>query len=90
MRFFFLQDYQHWLLSTVLGIVLFILVYLAFKSYWYSKQRAGQNPRQKTRYPDGLESEHFPAPPLLLALYLGLVVWAICYVIFIGILHGPI
>ncbi len=89
MRFFFLQDYQHWLLAVFLGLVLVILVYLAFRSYGYSSERADERAKQEFHYPDGLTGVNFPTPPFILFLYLGFVIWAICYVIFIGIFQGP-
>ena len=90
MRFFFLQDYQHWLLATFLGLVLAIFVYLAFRSYGYSRERGDKRGEEEVDYPDGLKGRNFPVPPLILFLCLGFVVWAVCYVIFIGIFHGPI
>lgn len=90
MRFFFLQDYQHWLLAVFLGIVLAILVYLAFRSYGYSNERADEKAQQGFNYPDGIVGRNFPTPPFILFLYIGFVVWAIIYVIYIGIMGGPI
>jgi len=90
MRFFFLHDFQHWLLAVFLGLVLAILIYVAFRSYGYSAGRAGFRPRKVVDYPDGLKGGDFPVPPFIIFLCLGILVWAICYVIFIGIYHGPI
>ncbi len=90
MRFFFLQDYQHWLLAVFLGLVLAILVYLAFRSYGYSRERDDGKAKEKFHYPDGIEGRNFPTPPFMLFLYFGFVIWMIFYVIFIGILHGPL
>ncbi|MEN6617482.1 MAG: hypothetical protein ABFD12_13075 [Syntrophorhabdus sp.] len=90
MRFFFLMDYQHWLLAVGLGLILVILIYLAFRSYGYSSERDTGKSQQTFYYPDGIQGKNFPTPPVILFLYFGFVIWAICYVIFIGILHGPI
>jgi hypothetical protein len=89
MRFFPLQDYQHWLLSVFLGLALAILIYLAFRSYGHSRARAGERANEEFDYPDGLRGKDFPTPPFILFLYCGFVVWAIFYVIFIGIRSGP-
>ena len=89
MRFFFLQDYQHWLLSVFLGLVLAVLIYLGLRSYWYSSQRSGGK-TERVYYPDGIVGKHFPTTPLILFLYLGFAAWAIIYVIYIGIIGGPI
>ncbi len=89
MRFFFLQDYQHWLLSVFLGLVLAILVYLAFRGYGYSRAHAGVRTAEEHDYPDGLKGRNLPAPPLIIFLCLAFVVWAVFYVIYIGIKGGP-
>ena len=89
MRFFFLQDYQHWLLSVFLGLVLAILIYLAFRGYGYSKARAGGEAEEERDYPDGLKGRNLPVPPLIIFLCVAFVVWAVFYVIYIGIKGGP-
>jgi hypothetical protein len=90
MRFFFLQDYQHWLLAVFLGIVLAILVYLALRSYGYTNARADGRSRETFDYPDGIVGRNFPTPPFILFLYIGLAIWIIIYVIYVGIMGGPI
>ena len=90
MRFFFLQDYQHWLLAVFLGLVLAILVYLGFTAYSDSSARADEKAEQEFTYSDGLRGKNFPTPLFILFLYLGFIVLLIIYVIFIGILGGPI
>ncbi len=90
MRLFFLHDYQDWLLAVFLGVVLAILVYLAFRSYAYSSGRAGEKARETIYYPDGIIGKNLPTTPFVLFLYLGFVVWAIVYVIYVGITGGPI
>ncbi len=89
MRFFFLQDYQHWLLSVLLGIILAILVYLGFSAYSDSRARAGEELKEEFTYPDGIRGKNFRTPLFIVFLYLGFLIWAILYVIFIG-LKGPI
>ncbi len=89
MRFFFLKDYQDWLLSVGLGLILVILIYLALKSYNYSQERIRGREQEEFHYPDGIEGRNFPTPPFMIFLYIGFVIWAVCYVIFIG-MKGPI
>ena len=89
MRFFFLEDYQHWLLAVFLGLVLAILIYLAFRSYGYARARAGGRAEEAHVYPDGLKGKNSSTPPFIIFLYFGFVVWAIFYVIYIGIRGGP-
>lgn len=89
MRFFFLKDFQHWLLALFLGLVLAILVYLGFTAYADSSARAKEKAEEEFTYPDGLHGRNFPTPFFIVFLYLGFVIWAILYVIFIG-MRGPI
>lgn len=89
MRFFFLLDFQHWLLGLFLGLALAILIYLAFRSYDHSMGRADERAGQDFDYPDGIKGKSFPTPPFIIFVYMGFVVWMICYVIFIGISGGP-
>jgi hypothetical protein len=89
MRFFFLQDFQHWLLALFLGMVLAILVYLGFTAYEDSKTRAGQKGEEESTYPDGILAKNFPTPVFILFLYLGILIWAILYVVFVG-MRGPV
>ena len=74
MRFFFLHDYHDWLLAVFLGLVLAILIYVAFRSYRYSSQRAGIRPRKVFDYADGLKGETSPCRPLSFSS-----VWAFSY-----------
>jgi hypothetical protein len=89
MRFFFLQDYQHWLLSVGLGLVLAILVYLGFTAFGDSSSRASQKTEEEFTYPDGIRGKNFPTPLFIIFLYLGFAIWAFFYIIFIGV-KGPI
>ena len=89
MRFFFLQDYQDWLLSVSLGLVLAILIYLAFRSYGYSKAAAKGKAEEEHDYPDGLKGGNLPAPPFIVFLGLAFVVWAVFYVIYNCVRWGP-
>ena len=88
MRFFFLRDYQDWLMAVFLGIVLAILVYLGFTAYSDSRARSGEKGKEEFTYPDSIRGKNFATPLFILFLYLGFLIWAILYVIFIG-MKGP-
>ncbi len=90
MRFFPLQDYQDWLLGLFLGIVLAILIYLAFRSTADSTGRAGKETGGVTHYPDAIEGRHNPPPLFIIFLLVGFAVWILCYVIYVGVFGGPI
>ncbi len=89
MRFFFLLDYQHWLLAFCLGLILAILVYLGFSAYEDSSSRSNKKTEEEFTYPDGIRGKNFPTPAFIIFIYLGFIIWAILYVIFVG-LRGPI
>ena len=91
MRFFPLQDYQDWLLGLFLGIVLAILIYLAFRGIAGPTGRAtdGQG-KEAAPYPNAAEGGRHPLPPLIVFLILGFAVWIVFYVIYVGVVGGPI
>ncbi len=89
MRFFFLRDYQDWLLAFGLGLILAILVYLGFSAYEASSVRVNEKTGEEFAYPDGIRGKNFPTPTFIIFIYLGFVIWAILYVVFVG-LRGPI
>ena len=88
MRLFALLDLQHLILGIFLGLICAILIYLGFRSARYT--RPNKNEERETGYPDGLEIENHPVPPLLLFLFLGFIAWFIFYVIFFGLKRGPL
>ncbi|OPY75442.1 MAG: hypothetical protein A4E65_03564 [Syntrophorhabdus sp. PtaU1.Bin153] len=88
MRLFVLLDTQHLILGIFLGLICAILIYLGFRSARFVKPRKGEG--RESGYPDGLEIEDHPFPPLLVFLILGFVVWLIFYVIFFGLKRGPL
>jgi hypothetical protein len=89
MRLFALLDTQHLILGIFLGLVCAILIYLGFRSARFTQPRK-QGEERESGYPDGLEIENHALPPLLLFLFLGFVAWFIFYVIFFGMLRGPL
>jgi hypothetical protein len=80
MRLFTLLDAQHLILGISLGMVCSILIYLGFRSAHFAKKQKGKG--REPDYPDGLQVENHPLPPLLLFLFLGFAAWLIIYVIF--------
>jgi len=91
MRFFPLLDYQDWLLGLFLGIVLAILIYLAFRGVAEPQGKAAHGRgKEAAPYPDAAEGGHHPLPPLIVFVILGFAVWIVFYVIYVGVLGGPI
>jgi hypothetical protein len=87
LRFFSLLDFRYYVLAIFLGLITVLVLYLSF----------GRTPSEEEddrsdliEFPDGLSSAKHPIPPILLFVYIGFVIWAIIYVIFLGILGEPI
>ena len=84
MRLFSLLDFQYFVLAFFLGLISVSLIYLAFRGV----QREMEEPRVETEYPEGIKVTRHPTPSLLIFVYVGFVVWAFVYTIFIGIFGG--
>lgn len=90
MRFFWVLDYQHELLGAILGLVSALLVYLIFRSYYFTKERGDELMEQKFDYPDEIHGLNHPAPPHLIFVILGFIIWFVFYVIVFGIYGNPL
>ncbi len=88
MRFFSLLDFQYVVLSVFLGLIILVLMYVAFGVDVFSPRRK-ERQRQVEEYPGGIQTEKNPIPLLLIFIYVGFAVWALVYVIFIGVRGGP-
>jgi hypothetical protein len=87
MRLFTLLDTQDLILGIFLGTFCAILIYLGFRSTRFAQPR---RQKRESGFPDGLEIENHPFPPLLRFLWLGFAAWLIIYVIFFGWKRGPL
>ncbi len=90
MRFFAVLDYQHEILAVFLGVVVAVLIYLAFRSYYFTRQREDEESHRVLEYPDEIHGVNHAVPPFLLFLIFGFIVWFLIYVIFFGIRGGPV
>ena len=88
MRFFPVYDLQMVVLLTFLGLVALVLLYVGFGSSYFSKLSSGKDGTQED-YPAGIRAKSRPVPPLLIFLYVAFVIWAVIYVIVIGIRGRP-
>ena len=91
MRFFAILDFQHEILAVFLGLVTVLLIYLALRSYRYSRERKDEKgPGEEEFYESiGVRIKNHPVPPFLLFLILGFIIWFFFYVIIFGIKGGP-
>jgi hypothetical protein len=91
MRFFYVLDFQYLILALFFGIISVFLIYLGFMSYRFSQKRKeeGETAEERYEYPGGLRIQNHPLPPFLIFICLGFALWAIAYVILIGLRGGP-
>jgi hypothetical protein len=94
MRFFTVIDLRHLVLAFFLGAGAVLVIYLAFR---YPLKRGKESDEAKKGevslaegYPDDLRIDNNPVPPVLVYVFLGFVLWLICYVIFFGVLGRPV
>ena len=84
MRLFALLDFQYVVLLVFLGLMAFVLIYLAFAGYDLLPGKKGRRDELE-EYPSGIQAQNNPTPLLLILLYIGLAIWGVAYVIVIGI-----
>ncbi len=87
MRFFSLLDFRYYVLAIFLGVIAALVLYVSFKR---TSSEAEDDRSDLIEFPEGLSSAKHPIPPILFFVYVGVVIWAIIYVIFFGILGKPI
>jgi hypothetical protein len=88
MQYFPLVDLQQWMLAIFLGLVSVILIYLAFGSH-ASREKAVESERAERDILFGEETEKNYIAPILIFVYAGAVVFAVAYLILIGLQGGP-
>jgi hypothetical protein len=82
-----LLDIRDVTLSLFLGVAAVLIIWLAFR---YPRERAStRRTRHVEEYQEGLASSDGPIPPLLVFLYVVFLVWAVGYLLAIGIWGGP-
>jgi hypothetical protein len=88
MRFFPLLDFQYAMLLIFLGLIALVLIYVAFRTYDFlpAKREKGEEDEE---YPGGIRASNHPIPLILISLYAGLAIWAVAYVVVIGIRGNP-
>lgn len=87
MRFYPLLDFQYVVLAVFLAVVFLLLLVLAFRTYTDADKRR-KEPGELEKYPEGLSAANNPVPLVLIFLMAALAVWAVSYVIVVGI-RGP-
>ncbi len=91
MQFFPLVDFQDWVLAIFMGLISLVLVYLAFGSHTRTRARIPTKEAEGDGEPDlllGHGEEKNPVAPLLIFIYVGVIVFALGYLIVIGLKGG--
>lgn len=88
MRFFSLLDFQYAMLLIFLGLIALVLIYVAFSSYDFRPRKKGEE-EEVEEYPGGIQASNQPIPLILIFVYAGLAIWAVAYVVVIGIRGVP-
>ena len=86
MRFFSLFDFRYFILALFLGIISVLVIYLSFGRKEGEAEKGVEHPQ----FAGGLQEAGNRIPTILLFVYIGFLVWAIIYAIFIGIRGGAI
>jgi hypothetical protein len=91
MRLFTLLDARDFVIALFLGCLAALVLYLSFR-YGHSRRNGadGETTPPLEEYPEGLGIGDNPVPPVLVFLCIGFAVWFVCYVVFFGILGGPV
>ncbi len=85
MRYFTLLDFQHMVLAFFIGLIAVILVSVA----WWRYPRPDEEQPQEAVHESRPRVSH-PVPPLLIFIIAGALLWALAYILVIGIMGGPI
>jgi len=64
------------------------LLYIAFGSSRFSGEQDDKE-EEVENYPGKIKAARRPLPPILIFVYVAFIVWAIVYVVVIGIKGGP-
>jgi hypothetical protein len=88
MRYFPLFDFQMVVLLSFFGLTILLLLYIALGKFVASTGKK-KGEEDKEEYPGGIQTTRKPFPLILVLIYLGFILWAISYVVVIGIRGGP-
>jgi hypothetical protein len=76
------------MLLVFLGVIALVLIYVAFSTYDFLPRKKGDG-EEMEEYPGGIQTTNKPIPLILIFLYAGLAIWALAYVVGIGIRGNP-
>jgi hypothetical protein len=71
-----------------LGLAALALICVAFSGYGSRRERE-EDSEEPEEYPEGIQVGKGPIPSLMVFVYVAFIIWAVGYVLVIGILKGP-
>lgn len=93
MRYFALQDFQYIVLAFFIGLISLILVYMAWGSYPARREEKSDEEIRKLEGHEidtGHKAGKNPVAPFLIFIYIGITVWSLAYMVFVGIRGGQV
>lgn len=93
MRYFALQDYQYMVLAFFIGLICLILVYMAWGSYPTHRTPRSEEEIKKLKGHEmdtGHDAKKNPVAPFLIFIYIGITVWSLAYMVFVGVRGGQV
>lgn len=86
MRSFPMMDFQYVVLALFMGLGALLVLWIAFRGYHEAHEEKEEG---LEGYPDGIKAGRGPIPALLLLVYVGFLIWALGYVLKVGVAGPP-
>ncbi len=86
MRYFVWVDFQYIMVALFVGLIALIMTYLAWASYPKSRVLRTEEQLEERRGHErevAHDHEKTPIAPFLIYLYVGIVVWSVCYMVYV-------
>ena len=84
MRFFPTLDLEYLFLGLFLGAIALFVILLA-----YPAPRKKEEETDIEEFPDGIRATNRPIPPILVFVYSAFAIWAVVYMLMIGVFGKP-
>jgi hypothetical protein len=87
MRYFELLNLQHFFLYLFPAVVTIVLFAAGLGFYYLRREDSAEREKRIIEeYPGGIKGRDAPFPLVLLLIIVGTVIWALAYILFIGLL----
>ena len=87
MRSFPMIDVHYVVLALFMGLGALLVLWIAFRGYHEAHE---DEKADLEAYPDGIRTGKGPIPALLLLVYVGFLIWALGYVLKVGVAGPPL